>query len=62
MKKKLYENSQSKQLLDPYHVFHVHQESILISKAVLNVQTVPLVTFNQNQSNKNVTRYQLEES
>jgi hypothetical protein len=49
-------------LLDPYHVFHVHQGSILMLKAVLNVQTVPLVTFNQNQSNKNVTRYQLEES
>jgi hypothetical protein len=60
MKKKLYENSQSKQLLDPYHVFRVHLGSILISKVVLNAQSVPLVTFNQNQSKKNVMRYQLE--
>ena len=49
-------------LLDQYHVFHVHQGSFLISKAVLNVQTVPLVTFNQNQDKKNVKRYQPEES
>ena len=48
-------------LLDQYHVFHVHQGSFLISKAVLNVQTVPLVTFNQNQDKKNVKRYQQEE-
>ena len=40
-------------LLDQYHVFHVHQGSILISKVVLNVQTAPLVTFNQSQNKKN---------
>ena len=48
-------------LLDQYHVFHVHQGSILISKVVLNVQTAPLVTFNQSQNKKNVARYQPEE-
>ncbi|MEK9698106.1 MAG: hypothetical protein VW270_20215, partial [Candidatus Poseidoniales archaeon] len=48
-------------LLDQYHVFHVHQGSILISKVVLNVQTAPLVTFNPNQNRQNVRRCQLEQ-
>ena len=48
-------------LLDQYHVFRVHLGSILMSKGVLNAQTVPLVTFNQSQNKKNVARYQPEE-
>ena len=48
-------------LLDQYHVFHAHQGSILISKVVLNVNIVLVVTFNPNQNRQNVMRCQLEQ-